>query len=259
MFKKFRLALGNYFVAHRFIFKHKLWIYAIVPAIINICLLSALVFLALSVNEQIKPIVENWLTNLLPNFNTMRLATNYFIQFVLDITLLVGYLFIYKNLILIILSPFLAFLSEKVDSLYTGRDFPFNFKDLIKDVWRGVLLSVRNSFIELFLIVFFLLLGFVIPLLSPFTTLCIIFIESYYFGFAMMDYTNERKRLSSKESRVYVQNNKSLALGNGLLFYGLFIVPVVGWVIAPIYGIVAGTLTVLQNDSTQAPYHKSID
>ncbi|MGB1295204.1 MAG: EI24 domain-containing protein [Flavobacteriales bacterium] len=259
MFKKFRLALGNYFVAHRFIFKHKLWIYAVVPAIINICLLSSLVFLALSINEQIKPAIENALAQLMPDFDSIRLVTNYFIQFIVDVSLLVGYFFVYKSVVLIVLSPFLAYLSEKVDSLYTGREFPFNAKDLAKDVWRGILLSVRNSCIELFLIFFFLLLGLIIPVLSPLTTICIIIIESYYFGFAMMDYTNERKRLNSKESRQYVQKNKALALGNGLLFYGMFIIPIVGWIIAPIYGIVAGTLTVLQNDSTQAPYHKSID
>lgn len=251
MFKQFRLALGSYLVAHRFIFKHKIWAYAIIPTLINIFMLVGLFYGAFQINDSLKPQIQSWFSK---DYNTLSTITNYTIQVLVNVVLFVGYLFIYKNLVLIILSPFLAIISEKVDALYTGRDFPFNGKQLLLDVWRGVKISVRNSAIELSMIFICFIIGLFVPILGIVVPVIIFLIESFYFGFSMIDYTNERKKLTFKESKVYIKQNKPLAYGIGIVFYLMFLVPIIGWIFAPLYGIVAGTLAVLQNDNTQAPY-----
>lgn len=251
MIKKLRLSIGSYLVAHRFIFKHKLWLYALAPAIINIILMSGVLFAAFSLNDVLKPEINSWFN---PENEIYSKITSYIIQTLVNVVLFVIYFFIYKTLILIILSPFMALMSEKVDALYTGRDFPFSMKQMLSDAWVGVKTSVRNLAWELGLIILCLGLGLVVPFLGLITPFVIISVESYYFGYSMMDYTNERKRMTFKERKLYISNNRPLAFGTGLIFYLMLIIPFVGIIFAPLYGIVAGTLTVLQNDNTKAPY-----
>ncbi len=251
MFKKLKLAIGSYLVAHRFIFKHKIWAYAIIPTCINILLLSGIFYGAYQLNDTLKPNIQSWFTE---DQNTLSTITTYTIQILVNILLFIVYFFTYKNLVLIILSPFLALLSEKVDALYTGREFPFNGKQLMIDTWRGIKISIRNTFIELSLIVICIGIGFFFPIIGLAIPVIVFLIESFYFGFSMIDYTNERKKLSFTESKHYIKRNKPLAYGIGIVFYLMFLIPIIGWIFAPLYGIVAGTLAVLQNDKTQAPY-----
>ena len=251
MFKQFKLAIGSYLVAHRFIFKHKIWAYALIPTIINIALISGIFYGAYQLNDVLKPTIHSWFTE---EQDTLSTITSYTIQIMVNVLLFIAYLFTYKNLVLIILSPFLAILSEKVDALYTGRDFPFNGKQLMLDVWRGIKISIRNTAIELILILFCILLGVFIPFVGIAIPVVIFLIESFYFGFSMIDYTNERKKLTFAESKAYIKRNKPLSYGIGIVFYLMFLIPIIGWIFAPLYGIVAGTLAVLQNDNTQAPY-----
>jgi CysZ protein len=59
----------------------------------------------------------------------------------------------------------------------------------------------------------------------------------------MLDYTNERKHLSASESIDLINRHKGLAIGNGIVFYLIHILPVIGWVFAPGYAVVAATLS----------------
>mgnify|MGYP000008764254 CR=1 FL=1 len=97
MFKQFRLAVGSYLVAHRFIFKHKIWAYAIVPTLINILLISFIFYGAFRLNDTLKPMIESWFSK---DQDTLSTITNYTIQILINVVLFILYLFTYKNLIL---------------------------------------------------------------------------------------------------------------------------------------------------------------
>jgi CysZ protein len=58
--------------------------------------------------------------------------------------LLLFYFSLFKYLFLIIGSPVFAYLSEKTEAILEGRDYPFNFSQLLKDILRGKL-AVRNG------------------------------------------------------------------------------------------------------------------
>src|SRR5215213_10953302 len=64
---------------------------------------------------------------------------------ILRIVLVFFYFSLFKYLFLIIGSPVFAYLSEKTTSIIEGRDFPFNFSELMKDAWRGIKLALRNT------------------------------------------------------------------------------------------------------------------
>ena len=67
----------------------------------------------------------------------------------------------------------------------------------------------------------------------------------------MLDYSSERNGLSSSQSIDFIGQHKGLAIGNGMIFYLLHIIPVLGWVIAPGYAVVAATLSLQQQESKQ--------
>lgn len=59
----------------------------------------------------------------------------------------------------------------------------------------------------------------------------------------MLDYSSERNKLSVAESIDFVGNHKGLAIGNGMVFYLMHGLPVIGWILAPSYAVVAATLS----------------
>ena len=85
------------------------------------------------------------------------------------------------------------------------------------------------------------MVGWVVPV----TTLLV---ECYYYGFSMLDYSCERHRLSPSESISFIGKHKGLAIGNGMVFYLMHVVPFVGWVLAPAYAVVAATISLYHRD-----------
>ena len=150
--------------------------------------------------------------------------------------------YFFKFIFLIIGSPLFTYLSEKTESILEEKEYPFNYIQLLKDTARGVKLALRNTVWQTVYMVFVLLLSF-IPLIGWITPIIALFIECYYYGFSMMDYSCDRHKLSSSESVAFISNQKGLAIGNGLIFYLMHVVPIIGWVLAPAYAVVAATLS----------------
>lgn len=163
-------------------------------------------------------------------------------QIMLQLVLLLFYFSWFKYFFLIVGSPVFAFLSEKTEAIILEKEYPFILSKFLKDVWRGIRIAFRNLFWQTLFTISVLLLslvpvaGWIAPLLS-------LAIECYYLGFSMLDYTSERRGYSVPDSIDFINKHKGLALGNGIVFYLLLALPVIGWVIAPGYGVVAGTLS----------------
>ncbi len=250
MLNQILLGFRSYFRAHRFMWKQRLWPYLLVPGIINLMLITLLVYGAINMDSTIQAYINSFLEG---NDAWWFKLSEYVIRILFNMFVFIIYFIIYKNLVLIVMSPVLALLSEKVDSLYTGRNYPFIFKVFISDVWRGIIIAVRNLVIELSLIAVLLLFG-LIPLIGIIAPIIIILIECYFYGYSMIDYSNERKQMTMRASNQYVRENKYLSTTIGLMFYLMFLIPFIGWIFAPCYGIVAGTLAVLERDGVSAPY-----
>ena len=139
---------------------------------------------------------------------------------------------------IIILSPVFTFLSEKTAEIITGQKTKFQLKQLIKDIFRAIILAIRNMIIQSFFSTVFLLtslipiIGWVIGILGNFL------ISSYFYGFAFMDYSNERHKLSLRESVLFVRKNKGFASGVGSVFSICFFIPIVGGILASFLAII---------------------
>lgn len=160
----------------------------------------------------------------------------------LRLILVFFYFSLFKYLFLIIGSPVFAYISEKTQSILEGRDFPFSFAQLMKDAWRGTKLALRNTLWQTVYVLSLLLLSFV-PVVGLISPLIALFVECYYYGFSMIDYSMERNKLSPAASIDFIGRHKGLAIGNGLIFYLMHGVIFIGWVLAPSYAVVAATLS----------------
>ena len=163
-------------------------------------------------------------------------------QVILKLVLMLLYFSLFKYLFLIIGSPLFAYLSEKTEAIMEGKDFPFSLKQLLKDVARGIKLALRNTLWQTIYTITILLVS-LIPLVGWFTPFFALLIECYYLGFSMLDYSCERNKLSSTQSLAFISKHKGLAIGNGIVFYMMHMVIIVGWILAPSYAVVAATIS----------------
>lgn len=148
---------------------------------------------------------------------------------------------IFGGIFLVIGTPYFSLLSSKTEELATGKSYPFKWSIFWKEIRRGVSLSFRNSLKQLGLILIITLIGF-IPVVNTITPLLTFTIQAYYNGILMTDYTLERQGYSVSESVTIYKSNKPEMFAIGLGFMFLLLIPVIGWFMAPVYGIVASYL-----------------
>jgi CysZ protein len=148
---------------------------------------------------------------------------------------------IFGGIFLIIGTPYFSFLSSKTEELATGKSYPFKWKTFWKEIRRGLSLSLRNSLKQAGLILIITLIGF-IPVINTITPILTFIIQAYYNGILMTDYTLERQGFTVSESLSIYKSNKPEMFAIGLGFMFLLLIPVLGWFMAPVYGIVASYL-----------------
>lgn len=252
MLKEIIIAFQSYLRAHQFISKHRLWKWILIPGILYaILFIVGMYFFIISANSAVSYLssrlgIDRWLHQQASGFLSFLFLMG---GIMVRIILVFFYFSLFKYLFLIIGSPLFAYLSEKTESIIEERDFPFSWKQLLKDMARGIRLALRNTLWQTVYVVSILILSFV-PVIGWITPMIILFIECYYYGFSMLDYSCERHKLSAAESIDFIANHKGLAIGNGIIFYLMHLVPIIGWVLAPAYAVVAATISLYHRKDT---------
>ncbi len=245
MLKEIIVSIQAYSQTHRFIIKHRLWKWILIPGLIYAILFFAgIVFFLKSSTAAIDFMlletgVKEWMQKIQNSWLSFFLI---FGQIILQLVLLLFYFSLFKYLFLIIGSPVFAYLSEKTESIMEGKEFPFSFTQLLKDIGRGIKVAFRNMLWQTVYTISILILSF-IPVVGWITPLIALLVECYYLGFSMLDYSCERNKLSASQSIAFIGKHRGLAIGNGLIFYLMHMVPLFGWVMAPSYAVIAATLS----------------
>lgn len=146
--------------------------------------------------------------------------------------------------LLILLSPVLAYVSETVDEHITGRKFPFVFSSFVKDIFRGIRVALRNLLVEVGNSILSMVVG-LIPMVGFFVPIYLFFLASYFYGFSFMDYTFERRSIGVRQSVLLARKNKGAAIGLGSMYMLLTTIPYIGFALAgfvSIVSVVAGTI-----------------
>jgi CysZ protein len=245
LLKEIIIAIQSYFEAHQFIRMHRLWKWIIIPGLIYcILFIVGMYFFWQSSNDAVTWLsrqigLETWLQKQRSEWLSFLFMM---VGLVLRLILVFFYFSLFKYVFLIIGSPVFAYLSEKTAALLETRDYPFSFSQLMHDAWRGSKLAVRNTLWQTVYVVSLLLLS-LIPVFGWISPLIALSVECYYYGFSMLDYSCERNKLSMAESIDFVGKHRGLAIGNGLMFYLMHGVIIIGWILAPAYAVVAATLS----------------
>ena len=230
--QEFSTALSLHGKAFSFIRKNELSWTFLIPVALFLLLLSVGLY---SIGE-------------LTEYLTMKVLTNYVYDGLVSSLLLILFRILFfivigmwgGYIIVIIMSPFLAYISEKTEKIITGNDYPFNLSQFINDVIRGILLALRNFCMEMLIsIVFFLCSFFTAAMAAPFVSVILFLVSAYFYGFSFIDYTNERRKLSVKQSVRYVGQRKAMSCGHGFIFALLLYIPVLGVALSAFYAIIA--------------------
>lgn len=273
LWSDFWLGIRCYFKSFGFISRHHLSHFYLYP-IAFILLFSAGAFFGI---RALVDLVEPHLNNMLGIdsveadgfFDRMLLVIKqtgrYIIHAVVWVSLMFVYYKINKYIVLIVMSPVMAVISERTDRIITGRSYPLSFMLIVKDALRGVVIAMRNAVLELIIMVLLLggnlLITVVAPpaavVTTPLVTIALFVIGSYFYGFSTIDYNSERYRLSFRESIRLVRRNKGIALANGTMFTLWLMVPVfgtyVGTIFAPITCTIGATMALIEKGELENP------
>ena len=227
-FEQFGIGIKSYVKAISLIFNNNLWIYFIYPLVI-----SVLLFLGgFSIAHSLSDFIEKWIVGFVNPENSNASWIHYFtgfLHFFLSIGLKIMFYFVFlafsKYILLIVMSPIMSFFSERTEKILTGKKYLFNATQFLKDIIRGIGIALRNMLIEFSLIILcFLILW--IPIVGWLSPIFLLIVSYYFYGFSMMDYVNERRKLNISQSVQFIRRNKGLAMGNGFIFSLLFAIPI---------------------------------
>lgn len=267
--KQLKTGFGGYKKAHQFIWANGLYVYMVLPVLLNVVLFILVTFLGWQYSNELTEWFFNF-TGLSGSdwgfLDILRDIVRFLLLISIRLMILLLYMTMFRYIVLILLAPILALLSERVEEIATGKSYPFSFPLLFKNTFRGIIIAIRNGVIEvgmtlaLFVFSFIPVVGFVTPVVT-------FFVESYFFGFSMFDYYGERQGWNSTQTNRVLWRYKAMLTANGMVFNGMLfggsllvsifplviglflkvvlIVPIIGLSIAPIYSVVAATLCII--------------
>ena len=188
MIKNITEGITSYGAAVRHVSKHGMWAYILLPGLLCLILGGIIISAAWGFSDDLGGLIGN-----LWKWDWGRPVVEKIVQVFGGLLILAFGAVIFKQIIMVVLAPFMSILSEKTEEQLTGKisDRKFSVGRAISDIVRGLRIAIRNIIRELLATVFLLLIG-LIPLFTPFTTVLIFLIQSYYAGFGNMDYTLER-------------------------------------------------------------------
>ncbi len=242
---------SDYGPAISFIFKHQLAWFFLVPVFLNILLFIGGFAAISSFSNYLQAIVVDAVSLDDATFFGAQVLS-WLLAGTIGLILKVAFFFVFAYtggyLIIIIMSPVLAYLSEKTEKILLKKEYLFDIQQLMRDIVRGILIALRNLFYQLLIIFVIFILG-VIPLVgwlvsfvSPFI---LFFVASYFYGFSFTDYVSERQRLNVKQSVSFMKNNRGVISGNGMPFSLILMVPFFGLTLSGFVAIVAVVASVI--------------
>ncbi|APY11072.1 coproporphyrinogen III oxidase [Seonamhaeicola sp. S2-3] len=250
MIKNIISAIKAYFGAFSLISKLKLWKFFAVPMLISLVTAIAIFGTAYGLSDNIGAFISKiWIWDW--GHETFAAISNVIGGL---IVVVIG-LILFKHIIMALSAPFMSPVSEKIEAHLTSTK-PHSHRNtsFIQQLWRGIKINVRNLFMELLLTIPILLLKF-IPVVNIFSTILLFMVQAYYAGFGNMDYTLER-HFQYKKSLQFVRQRRGLAIGNGVVFLLLLLIPVVGVILVlPLSVTAASVKTVETLNAENKPQH----
>ncbi len=240
MIKDIVLGITAYFRYIPLIGKGRLGKYFLAPLLVGIVLIATIGSTAYGLSDNLGDWLSGWY-----KWERGSALINSASAWFGGIIIFVLGLILAKYMVLILASPFMSPMSQKIEvHTQLKPNLPSSGLSPIQGVLRGLRIASGNIIKELFFTVILLVLSLVLPFLSPFTAVLIFIIQAYYAGCGNMDYTLERY-FGVKESKQFIRAHRGLAIGNGAVFVAMLMLGF-GFFVAPPLSTLAATPEVLK-------------
>lgn len=222
--------------------RHGLWPYQMLPAIISL-LLGVGLFAGFYLSAGG---LSAWLDDLVDiRLVWLDRAVTVTMAVLTFLILLAGFIFVHKHLVLIVLSPFLGKIAEETVKAVKGAEFAQSELTFAQSLARSTKVNLHYILREFVANLLFLACG-ILPLLGSLVSAVGMFVtQSKFLGYGLMDFPLEHRGFSAEESDAFVKARTPLSIGLGAGYMLLMLIPIIGWMFAPTFGTVAGTLKAL--------------
>ena len=267
-FKGITKGFTDFGPAISFIFKHNLAWFYLLPIVLNILLFMGSWTAISAFSDYLQQLISDAVSITNASFccaDLIMWIVNTSISLILHVLMFFVFAYTGGYIVVIILSPVLAYISEKTEKIITGNQYPFNPQQLMRDVIRGALIAMRNLGFELLIMLIFFIFSFVpfvgwlVALISPFA---LFFVAAYFYGFSFVDYVSERRKYNVKESVQFVKQKRGLVIGNGMPFALVILVPYLGLLLSGFVAItstVAAVISITDPDINESNKQLTID
>lgn len=220
-FQLLGLGYKNYIKGIRFLIEHRLYWFALFPLI----LFAGIYWLGVYF-ENVEHSMGEDLRQKATEIDKLRDVTWMSVKMIFFDSLHLIFTKFTLYIVVIILSPLIALLSERIEKILTGNEYKFSFQQLVNDIKRGMQIAMRNIFWEYFFIVVILSVasffgGSMVKNVIIFSFPIVI--GFYFYGFAFVDYINERRRLNIQQSVYFVSKHRGLAVAIGSIYSIFFL------------------------------------
>jgi len=138
----------------------------------------------------------------------------------------------YQFFMISVLSPVMGMLAERADNELTGKALEGGLKRMIANFFRTLGIGISAFLVSISVFLLWSLIAWIAGF-SQLTSYLLFLVNSFFIGFAYLDYALEREVYSIGSSWRFAVRHSWTLMGAGILFYGLFYIPFAGPVIAP--------------------------
>ncbi|MDA7920446.1 EI24 domain-containing protein [Verrucomicrobiales bacterium] len=232
------IGLKAYFKVVPVMFRNGLWPVQLLPALISLILSVGMAFSFYLISGKLTEWLDGLIT--LP-WEWLDTTLDVTIRILTFLILAAAFVFAHKHIVIVVLSPLLGKVAEVTHRAVTSdsETSPLAFTAAMA---RSIQINFGNVFKELSLNLVFLLCNFIPVVGSLVSSAGLFFTQARFLGYGLMDFPLEHRQFSVSESMAWMKKREGISTGLGAGYVLLMLIPFVGWMFAPTFGAVAGTL-----------------
>jgi CysZ protein len=149
------------------------------------------------------------------------------------------YLKLFRYLVLILLSPVFANISNALFVSAEHHEHNVNIWYYCFCSFRGIKIALRNFILELMATILLTLMSLLVLWIFPLIPFLILLVESYFFGAVLMDYRFEKDELTIHEGIKKSRALPGVPIGIGIIFNLILLIPLIGVMFGPVLALIA--------------------
>jgi CysZ protein len=202
----------------------------LIVALVTVVFIPGSIFLLVSLTDSL----FGWLSSFIPAWSFFESIPSWFTstiggigQVLVLLSTFVLSTLIGGSVVLILISPLLSMMSEKLWVSYGGSPLPSGFWPFLRSIARAVWLAVKYLVLQwaMLFLCFLLSLVPIIGLVSPVLSIAV---AIFFYGTSLADYALELAGKNIRDSYAFCNSNRGLIIGIALPFALAIFIPYVG-------------------------------